>query len=459
MDTNQTIHEITELFVRFSTIPHPSGQEQALAAHLADLLRSWGGAVELDDHWNLRCDFPAAAGLESTPLVCIQGHLDMVYVTEPKEVRCQVQGDWLTSDGQTALGASGLLSVTAALWLLRQPFPHGPVRVLLTTGGEWDMTGARGMDPDWLDGVRYLIGACGFQSEHLTIGSSGGCYQIWRRTLKTIPTQEQGWLVKLSRFPGGHSAMDLGKGRVNPLRLLAMLLIQSNDKIVTLSGGSSINAIPSDASAVVIPENPNIFVHWQALAQSLGGWLDYTPSTAPASIWSPIDQQAALDFFLSLPSSITAYLPDQPELPACSGNLGRMDHTDHTLTYHVLLRGTPQQALDRSASGCVLLADRCGFDLASTTSYPVWEGDPNNPLAQRMSRLWQARTGTPMEIGAVHAGSELSVLTQMRPELTAVGTGITIENPHTLQEQAKLDDLPAYVQLLRDTLEDIAQKG
>ncbi|MEI3111946.1 MAG: hypothetical protein V8S71_09105 [Oscillospiraceae bacterium] len=143
MDTSQIIHEITDTSMQLAPIPHPSGQEQAFSTHLANLLRSRGGTVEMDDHGNLRGDFPATAGLDSAPMVCIQGHSDMVYVTQPCSVHCRVQDGWLESDGRSPLGAGSLLALTAALWLLQQPFAHGPGRILLTTGGEQGMTGAQ----------------------------------------------------------------------------------------------------------------------------------------------------------------------------------------------------------------------------------------------------------------------------------------------------------------------------
>lgn len=102
---------------------------------------------------------------------------------------------------------------------------------------------------------------------------------------------------------------------------------------------------------------------------------------------------------------------------------------------------------------------RCGFDPAGEIGYPTWEENSDNPLAQRMSQLWQARHGAPMDIDPTHAGSELSVLLRMRPELTAVETGITIEQPYSIHERIDLTSLPDYIQLLQDTLEEIAQKG
>lgn len=459
MDANRIIHEITENFLPLFAIPHPSGQEQALSIHLAALLRDWGGIVEQDVHGNLRCDFPATDGLASAPLVCFQGHLDTSPTATPIHTACRVQGNWLVGNGYAPLGAGSLLAVTAVLWLLQRPFAHGPVRVLLTTGGEQAMTGARNMDPHWLDKARYLIGTDGIRSDHLAIGSSGGCCQTWSRTLTTTFSSAPSWQVTFTDFPGGYSATAMDKGVVNPIHLLGNLLIQSDAQLIHFSGGGALNSIPSFTSAIMTVKDPYLLIHWQGLVQAKGGRMEFAPADVPSYVWSPIDYQSAMDFLLSLPNGVTAHMPSHPAMPACSGFVWQVDCTEDRLTYHLLLRGTPEQALTRAVNSCALLADRCGFDPAGEVRYPVWKEDPSNPLAQRMSRLWQARNGAPMQIEPTHAGSELSVLTLRHPELTAVVTGVSVAHPYSIQERIALDCLPAYVQLLQDTLEDIAQKG
>lgn len=83
MELTQMTREIIQQFRTLSAIPHPSGREAGLAHALAEIFQSMGGTVQTDALWNLRCDFPATAGLEQAPCVCIQGHLDMVCATAP----------------------------------------------------------------------------------------------------------------------------------------------------------------------------------------------------------------------------------------------------------------------------------------------------------------------------------------------------------------------------------------
>lgn len=101
------------------------------------------------------------------------------------------------------------------------------------------MTGAQSMDPHWLDEVRYLIGTDGIRADQLAIGASGGCFQSWSRNLTTSLSPAPSWQVHFTNFPGGYSATEMGKGVVNPIRLLCNLLVQSEAQIIHLEGGGA----------------------------------------------------------------------------------------------------------------------------------------------------------------------------------------------------------------------------
>ncbi len=464
---DQMTREIIQQFSTLAAIPHPSDREAGLAPLLSDMFESVGGTVQLDSFGNLRCDFPATAGLEHAPCVCIQGHLDMVcaaapgshYVPDRDGIVCHTENGWLKSNGHPSLGADNLLANSAALWLLKQKFRHGPIRLLFTTREGQAVDGAKSMNPHWLDGVRYLINTDGFQANRIIVGPAGGCYQVWNRTMDTVPDPRTPYRVALSGFPGGHSGFDIGKGRINPLRLLATLLAESNAEIAALTGGIAINAIPSEAAAVVIPKDLSAFRKTLEQIPELGGMVTLEPLSEPGSVWAPIDRQAALDFLLTLPSGVQAWLPDCPGVPACSSNLGKTEWRDNTLTLHLFLRGTPQEALDRAARGCNLLADRCGFTLEQELGYPPRDRTSETPLANRIAAPWTRRNGTSMEITPVHEGLAPSRLPPKHPDMCAAIMDTTILDTHSTRERAALEDIPRLVHLLKDTLEEIAVHG
>ena len=70
-----------------------------------------------------------------------------------------------------------------------------------------------------------------------------------------------------------------------------------------------------------------------------------------------------------------------------------------------------------------------------------------------MDRVYRRQTGRKLDITAVHVGLEPSVLGAKNPDLVMVNTGPDIRNPHSTDEHAPLNNLPAYVRLLAGTLE------
>lgn len=80
----QTIETgVLEEFAGLCRIPHPSGQEKAIAQHLTSQLEALGFSPMLDHAGNLLCDIPGSAGLENRPRLAVQAHMDMVCVGAP----------------------------------------------------------------------------------------------------------------------------------------------------------------------------------------------------------------------------------------------------------------------------------------------------------------------------------------------------------------------------------------
>ena len=97
---------VWRLFDAICAIPHPSGHETRLAAALAALAEKNGLAVRIDVTGNLRIDRPASPGFEDSPMILLQGHLDMVpqalatvdfdFTREP--IPLTVEDGWVRSD-------------------------------------------------------------------------------------------------------------------------------------------------------------------------------------------------------------------------------------------------------------------------------------------------------------------------------------------------------------------------
>jgi dipeptidase D len=271
--------------------------------------------------------------------------------------------------------------------------------------------------------------------------------QYWSRPLERRSTDLGAWKLTLYRFPGGHSGSDIGKNRPNPLKLIASLIAQCDGEISSLSGGQAMNAIPDRAQALLCLRDPEALRTHLAALPPVGKW-SLTPVEGAVTVWDEWSRQAALDFLLSLPNGVQNWRADLPEVPAASTCVVLASSTEDTLTIGTHVRAAHAVVLERTANGAALHAQRCGFTLANSHSYPPWEGEADSPFVQAMVQAYRQVNGIDPEVAAVHVGLEPGVLLSQHPEIPAISIGPTILNPHSVREYADLSQLPRFSRFL-----------
>lgn len=144
---------LLDTFFEAVRIDSPSGQEGAFAVWCVERLNALGGEVRVDssaaatgsETGNVIAEFPGSA---DGPTIVFSAHLDTV---EPGRGIVPVVSDGVVrSAGETILGAddkSGVAAIFEVLARVReQGRPHVPMRVLLTTGEEMGLCGAKALD-------------------------------------------------------------------------------------------------------------------------------------------------------------------------------------------------------------------------------------------------------------------------------------------------------------------------
>lgn len=468
-------------FMSICRFPHPSWHEGALADWLAGRFRDRGWAVYRDSLGNLRADIPAAPGLEGAPTVAIQGHLDMVCAVAPGSgyeplrdpISARVEDGVLRTDGRSSLGADNNLGNAAALYLLGREFPHGPVRLLLTAAEEVGLQGAKGVDPEWLEGVKYLINTDGFKLGQAVISSAGGRREVFCKKLHTVPrTRPVAFRLTLGGSLGGHSGYDINKGRANCNKLLALMLGELRDELdyelSWIRGGHATNAIPLEAGAVITADRlagPLLVRAAERVNRGLRAMLSHSDpgvrlelreEPPPERVWQKGSRDSLLDLVSLLFSGVFAMHETIPGQVSASANVGRVYVNERKeIEVDCFVRcaiGFSEEILGFQNARAAKIT---GFH-THVESYPGWAGDESNPLARRMADIYKRLTGREMEITAVHIGLEPSVLGAKNPDMVMVSTGPDIFNPHSTDEHAPVAGLGTYVRLLQKTLEELS---
>ena len=251
---------VWRLFDAICAIPHPSGHETRLAAALAALAEKNGLAVRIDVTGNLRIDRPASPGFEDSPMILLQGHLDMVpqalatvdfdFTREP--IPPVVEDGWVRSAAGTTLGSDDGIGVAAAMALLLDPgLKCGPLAGVFTVSEEVGLNGALALSAEFLKG-EFLLNLDSEEEGQLYIGCAGGARLEIDVELPqmAVPPGYTGLCCEIKNLAGGHSGVDIHLRRGNAVAFLARLLEKLPEfEVAALSGGTLDNVIPREAVA------------------------------------------------------------------------------------------------------------------------------------------------------------------------------------------------------------------
>ena len=253
-------------FEELCRIPHGSGNTKAISDYLVRFARDRGLAVRQDEWNNVVIKKPASAGYEAAAPVLLQGHMDMVCEKEPdckKDMAAEglelvVEGDTVYAKC-TTLGGDDGIAVAMILALLESgALPHPALEAVLTVDEETGMIGAAAIDLSDLRG-RLLINLDSEVEGVFTAGCAGGATAVIDIPVKREPLTGESLFITVSGLTGGHSGIEINRGRANAVVLLGRILDAigraTTMRLCSVSGGSKDNAIPVSACATLVVEN------------------------------------------------------------------------------------------------------------------------------------------------------------------------------------------------------------
>ena len=183
-----------------------------------------------------------------------------------------------------------------------------------------------------------------------TIGSAGGADVdvTGRYAEEPTPAGLTGLHLQITGLQGGHSGIDIDRGRGNAIKLLARLLGSAQQEIgvrvASIEAGGRYNAIPREAAAVVaVPETEALrLTRWietfaatvrQELARTEPDLqIAATPVEIPAAVMAPDAQSRVVGALYTCPNGVMRMSDSVPGLVETSTNLGLAAAADGTFT-------------------------------------------------------------------------------------------------------------------------------
>jgi dipeptidase D len=465
-------------FATLCAIPRPSKKEAALRDRLVAWAEGHGIAHEVDAAGNLILRKPASPGRESRAGVILQGHLDMVcqkntgttHDFEHDPIRPIVRDGWLIAE-DTTLGADNGIGVALALAALVEPgLEHPPLEVLLTIDEEAGMGGARALQPGTLRGAR-LINLDTEEWGEFYLGCAGGMDVVARRACarEALPPEHVVWRLEVSGLLGGHSGIDIHRGRGNAIKLLVEALRAVAERLgarlIDLEGGTARNAIPREAWARVAVAADREALIPALLGELMGRWqpglagiddglllVGRPDASGAATALSFADQVAVLAFLAEAPSGVARMSADFPGVVETSDSLG-VARLDDNGCEAVLMVRSLVDAEARSLAGRIIdLATHEGFNADMVGPYPGWRPNPVSPMLAVARAVYHDAFDTPARLQVIHAGLECGLLAASHPGLDMLSFGPDIRGAHAPGERVEIASVARCWTLLRALL-------
>ena len=402
-----------------------------------------------------------STGYEQSEPLIIQGHMDMVAVKtadceknlETDGLDLEIDGDYLQAKG-TSLGGDDGIAVAYALAILDDDsLAHPPIEAVFTVDEEIGMLGAAAIDCSDLRS-RIMLNLDSEDEGHLLVSCAGGVTAEAHLPVKWERTDGEQIRLTVTGLMGGHSGVEIDKGRANACRLLGRTLFTLKDschfRLLRLDGGLKDNAIPREATALLLCEDgdgervirelekvyqneyrqtdPSICLVWESTGTKMGQRAMTQHSTD--------DVIAAL---VNLPGGIQRMSFDIPGLVQTSLNLGIMITREEEVSFSFSVRssiGTEKEELVQRIR-CLME----GGSVTCTGAYPAWEYREDSPLRELMIQIYEEQYGEKPVVEALHAGVECGLFAGKLQGLDCVSFGPDMDDIHTPKESMNVDSV------------------
>ena len=452
---------VFKYFSEISKIPRGSGNEKQISDYLVSEGKRLGLEAIQDDALNVVIKKKATPGYENSPIVIIQGHMDMVceknkgteHDFEKDPIKLRVDGDYLYAT-DTTLGADNGIAVAMGMALLASTdIPHPALEVVFTSDEEESMNGAMKLNGDLFKG-QYIINIDSEEEGTITVSCAGGVTAIVTidKAYKDVDSKVA-YIIDIKGLLGGHSGMEINKQRANSNVLMGRVLnhlvnhVNMNVDLVSVSGGAKNNAIPREAEAVILVDKNDEAKLEQELDNILKVFKNEFKTSDPniqlLSKKSDDNYDKALtdevrDNYIAvtnlMPAGIQTMSMDIEGLVESSTNLGVIHNNDDAIVFEFATRSSVKSLKDVIISKMTLLCNRLGVKLELEDDYPEWEYAKDSKLEQICVDTYEEVTGKKPHITAIHAGLECGLLLDAIKGAQAVSIGPNLFDVHTPNE-------------------------
>jgi len=472
---------VWKYFAEISKIPRGSKNEKAISNYVVRTAKSLGLEVQQDGVLNVVVRKPASPGRENAPSVCLQGHLDMVceknketvHDFEKDPIELVRNGNFLMANGTTLGGDNGIAVATNLAIMEDKSLLHGPLEFLFTIDEETGLTGANNLKPGFLKS-KTLMNLDSEEEGALYVGCSGGRNTLgsWKVGYKSPAPGTSPFTVRVKGLRGGHSGLEIDKGRGNAVKLLTRVLMaleKVDARLSSLEGGNKSNAIPREADAVIFVPSRNakkgkaIVEECSAVMRAelatvepdLSITLEPGPTGKKGRIMKRTQQDAIIKTIVALPHGVIKMSADIPGLVETSTNVAIIRTEKNRVIMTTSQRSSVASEIDEIVQSVAAVFELGGAKVLLAEGYPGWKPNLDSKILGVATSTFKSLYGKEPEVKAIHAGLECGIIGEKYPGMDMVSFGPTLEGVHSPDEKIHIDTVGRFWDYLLAILKNV----
>ncbi len=471
---------VWKYFAEISAIPRPSKHEEKMTKYLLDTAKRMGLQAKSDKFGNVVVKKPASAGKENVRMICLQGHTDMVaeknkgkvhdFMKDPIEL---VRKDNVLMANGTTLGADNGIAVATNLAIMEdKSLVHGPLEFLFTVDEETGLTGASNLQSGFLDS-KTMMNLDSEEEGSIYVGCSGGrdTTGTWKVAFEKAPAQTMTAMVRVAGLKGGHSGLEIDKGRGNAIKILNRALLAVSEfgaRLSSIEGGNKRNAIPREAEAVVfIPKGK-----WKVAAEAVMRF-NMTARAELASVEPDLSvsideekpkmkkvvgkslQKKLLQTISALPHGVIKMSADIPGLVETSTNVAVILTDKKGISIATSQRSSVESEITEIIHTVESVFNLAGATVTGTDGYPGWKPNLDSEILKVAQSTYKQLYGKDPQIKAIHAGLECGIIGERMSGMDMISFGPTLEGVHSPDEKIYIDTVEKFWNFLLGILRNV----
>ncbi|MGM0405704.1 MAG: beta-Ala-His dipeptidase, partial [Thermoplasmatota archaeon] len=377
------------------------------------------------------------------------------------------------------LGADNGIGIAISLAMItNDELTHGPMEFLFTVGEEIGLIGAKGLKPGYFEG-KTLINLDSEKFGTFTIGCAGSGDSFIKIPIRYEETDNEGFYeISIDGLKGGHSGLDIHKGRGNAIKIMARTIYEVYNKkldskpimINHFDGGNKKNTIPMHSKMVLkiegdsketIKKIEEIFSEvkeeYSAVEEDL--IIDIkSVDLDNGKIIKQEDSKKVLEVILALPHGVLSMNQEVPGLVKTSTNLATASIEGDEVAMTMMTRSSSLSEILATRDRIRIIAEKFGGTVEESTAYPGWRVDTNSEILKISNSVYEKSFGDEPKVGAMHAGLETRVISVKFEGMDMISFGATLKGVHTPEEKVEIESVEKLWRLVTSICEEYTRK-